>query len=64
LHAESLQSLTMFFHNGRGGPVNERFISQFFLDRAHFDFDSCNFLVEPLPFPCSIGCRNRQKDLA
>src|SRR5207249_3117400 len=59
-----LQSLTMFFHNGRGGPVNERFISQFFLDRAHFDFDSCNFLVEPLPFPCSIGCGNRQKDLA
>jgi len=54
----------MFFNNSHGGAVDERLISQFFLDRAHFDFDSCNFLIEPLPFPCSIGRGNRQKDLA
>jgi hypothetical protein len=54
----------MFFDNRRGRSVDERFISQFFLDRAHFDFDSGNFLIQPLLFPCSVGCGDRQKDLA
>jgi len=54
----------MFFNNGRRGTVDEGFISQFFLGRAHFDFDSCDFLFEPLPFPCSISRGNREKALA
>jgi hypothetical protein len=64
LGAEILQTPAMLFNDGRRGAIHERSISQFLFDRAHFGFDSGNFLIKPPLFPGSIGGGNGQKDLA
>jgi len=54
----------MFINDSRWSTIDEGFVIQFLLSRARLGFDSCNFLVEALLFPCSVGRGNGQKDLA
>ena len=59
-----LVSPAMLLDDSCGSTIDEGFVLQFFLDGARFGFDSCNFLVKPLLFPCPVGRDNRQKDLS